>query len=148
MRRRTRRLGRAAKPAVEIRHLAWAYLNRYAAVVLPLHPVLEVRFHATDQGREPVRDWLKSLPPGARKAIGEDLKTVQFGWPLGMPLVRKMEPGLWETRSTIDAGIARVLFTTVGPVMVLLHGFVKKTGKTPMGDLKLALRRMKEVRHG
>ncbi len=65
-----------------------------------------------------------------------------------MPLVRKMEPGLWETRSTIDAGIARVLFTTVGPVMVLLHGFVKKTGKTPMGDLKLALRRMKEVRHG
>ncbi|MDE2271563.1 MAG: type II toxin-antitoxin system RelE/ParE family toxin [Xanthomonadaceae bacterium] len=115
---------------------------------MPLPPVLEVRFYATDQGREPVRDWLKSLPPGARKAIGEDLKTVQFGWPLGMPLVRKVEPGLWETRSTIDAGIARVLFTTVGPVMVLLHAFVKKTRKTPMDDLKLALRRMKEVHHG
>lgn len=114
----------------------------------PLSPVLEVRFYATDQGREPVRDWLKSLPPDARKAIGEDLKTVQFGWPLGMPLVRKMEPGLWEVRSTIDAGIARVLFTTVGPVMVLLHGFAKKTGKTPTDDLKLALRRMKEVHHG
>jgi len=65
-----------------------------------------------------------------------------------MPLVRKMEPGLWEVRSTIDAGIARVLFTTVGPVMVLLHGFIKKTGKTPTDDLKLALRRMKEVHHG
>ncbi len=65
-----------------------------------------------------------------------------------MPLVRKVEPGLWETRSTIDAGIARVLFTTVGPVMVLLHAFVKKTRKTPMDDLKLALRRMKEVHHG
>jgi phage-related protein len=116
--------------------------------VPPFPPVLEVRFYATDQGREPVRDWLKSLPPDARKAIGEDLKTVQFGWPLGMPLVRKMDPGLWEVRSTIDAGIARILFTTVGPVMVLLHGFVKKTGKTPMDDLKLALRRMKEVHHG
>lgn len=65
-----------------------------------------------------------------------------------MPLVGKMEPGLCEVRSTIDAGIARVLFTTVGPVMALLHGFVKKTGKTPADDLKLALRRMKEVQIG
>lgn len=65
-----------------------------------------------------------------------------------MPLVRKMEPGLREVRSTIDAGVARVLFTTVGPVMVLLHGFVKKTGKTPIDDLKPARRRMKEVHHG
>ncbi len=91
---------------------------------------------------------MKSLPPDARKLIGENLKTVQFGWPLGMPLVRKMEPGLWEARSTIEAGAARVLFTTVGPAMVLLHGFIKKTAKTPMDDLKLALRRMKEVHHG
>ncbi len=65
-----------------------------------------------------------------------------------MPLVRKMGPGLWEVRSTIDAGIARVLFTTIGSVMVLLHGFVKKAAKTPADDLKLALRRMKEVHHG
>lgn len=114
----------------------------------PPPPVLEVRFYATDQGREPVRDWLKSLSQDARMAIGEDLKTVQFGWPLGMPLVRKMESGLWEVRSTIGAGTARVLFTTVGPVMVLLHGFVKKTARTPTDDLKLALRRMKEVHHG
>lgn len=114
----------------------------------PLPPVLEIHFYATDRGREPVRDWLKSLSPDARKTIGEDLKTVQFGWPLGMPLVRKMDPGLWEVRSTIDVGIARVLFTTAGPVMVLLHGFVKKTAKTPADDPKLASRRMKEVHHG
>lgn len=113
----------------------------------PSLPVLEVRFYATNQGREPVREWLKSLPVDARKTIGGDLKTVQFGWPLGMPLVRKMDAGLWEVRSTIDAGIARVLFTTVGPVMVLLHGFVKKTARTPAGDLKLALRRMKETHY-
>jgi phage-related protein len=72
----------------------------------------------------------------------------QGGWPLGMPLLRKMEAGLWEVRSTTYAGIARVLFTTIGPVMVLLHGFVKKTAKTPPDDLKLASRRMKEVHHG
>ncbi|MGH8454035.1 MAG: type II toxin-antitoxin system RelE/ParE family toxin [Nevskiales bacterium] len=110
--------------------------------------VLEVRFYATAQGREPVRDWLRALPAEERKAIGEDLKTVQFGWPLGMPLVRQMEPGLWEVRSTIASGIARVLFTTTGPVMVLLHGFVKKTQKTPQADLALAIRRMKEVNNG
>ena len=116
--------------------------------MLPLPLVLEVRFYAMDRGREPVRDWLKSLSAEARKAIGEDIKTVQYGWPLGMPLVRKMEPGLWEVRSTIDAGIARVLFTTSGPVMVLLHGFIKKSDKAPKDDLKLALRRAKEVHHG
>lgn len=114
----------------------------------PPPPVLEVRFYTTNHGREPVRDWLKTLSPDARKAIGEDLKTVQFGWPLGMPLVRKMEPGLWEVRSAIDAGVARVFFTTIGTVMVLLHGFVKRTARTPADDLKLAKRRMKEVHHG
>jgi phage-related protein len=111
-------------------------------------PKLEVRFYATAQGREPVREWLKGLPAEDRKAIGEDLKTVQFGWPLGMPLVRKMKPGLWEVRSTISSGIARVLFTTTGQVLVLLHGFVKKSQKTPHTDLELALRRLKEVQHG
>ncbi len=69
------------------------YLNKYICCV-PLPPSLEVRFYATSQGREPVRDWLKSLAPDAHKAIGEDIKTIQFGWPLGMPLVRKMDSGL------------------------------------------------------
>lgn len=88
------------------------------------------------------------MPPEARKTVGEDIKTVQYGWPLDMPLVRKMEPGLWEVRSTIGAGIVRVLFTTDGPRMVLLHGFIKKTDKTPKADLQLALRRTNEVHHG
>ncbi len=128
--------------------VARTYLNRYTTFVPPLPLVLEVRFFATDHGREPVREWLRSLSPDARKAIGEDIKTVQFGWPLGMPLVRKMDPGLWEVRSTIDAGIARVLFTTTGSVMVLVHGFIKKSDKTPKDALKLALRRAKEIHHG
>ena len=110
-------------------------------------PILSVRFYCTTTGKEPVRDWLiEQVSLGARKAIGADIKTVQFGWPVGMPVVRKMEPGLWEVRSNIPEGIARVLFTVVGADMVLLHSFVKKTQATPKADLALAVLRMKEVR--
>lgn len=114
----------------------------------PPSKVLDVRFYATSGGREPVRDWLKSIPASDRKTIGEDLKTVQYGWPLGMPLVRKIAPGLWEVRSDIEAGIARTLFTTLASEMILLHGFVKKSQKTPKPDKDLALRRSKEVHDG
>ena len=110
-------------------------------------PILSVRFYCTTAGNEPVRDWLmEQISVSTRKAIGADIKTVQFGWPVGMPVVRKMESGLWEVRSNIPEGIARVLFTVVGADMVLLHGFVKKTQATPKADFALALTRMKEVR--
>lgn len=86
------------------------------------------------------------MPVEGKKAIGEDIKTVQFGWPLGMPLVRKIEPGLWEVRSYIRDGIARVFFTVQGEFMVLLHGFVKKSAKTPPDDLSLARKRLAQLR--
>lgn len=111
-------------------------------------PVLEVRFYRSSSGREPVREWLKALPAEERKAIGEDIKTVQFGWPLGMPLVRKLKPDLWEVRSAIASGIARLLFTTAGSILILVHGFIKKSQKTPTANLELALRKAREVKHG
>ncbi len=117
-------------------------------MALPLTLILDVRFYATKAGAEPVRDWLRSLPHDIRKIIGDDIKTVQIGWPIGMPLVRNLEPGLWEVRIHLPDGIARVLFTTVGPIMVLVHGFIKKTKQTPKQDIELARKRMKEVRHG
>ena len=105
-------------------------------------PILTVVFFRTDMGREPVREWLKSLDKEARKAIGEDIKLVQFRWPLGMPLVRKIETDLWEVRSHLSGGrIARVLFTVGGSEMALLHGFIKKSQKTPQRDLSLARNR-------
>lgn len=111
--------------------------------------VLDVLFYSTATGAEPVRDWLKSLDADVRKIIGDDIKTAQIGWPLGMPLVRSMEPGLWEVRSNVPHGIARVLFTTDGSTMVLLHAFIKKTQQTSKQDLEMARKRMKEVRrHG
>jgi len=90
-----------------------------------------------------VRDWLRELPAIDRKTIGEDIKTVQFGWPLGMPLVRKMDKDLWEVRIHLEGRIARVLFTISTGKIVLLHGFIKKSQATPKADLDLAKDRMR-----
>jgi phage-related protein len=93
-----------------------------------------------------VREWLKALPPADRRALGEDIATVEFGWPVGMPLCRALGGGLWEVRSDISGGrTARVIFCVAGRRMVLLHAFVKKTQKTPDRDLQLALERKKEI---
>lgn len=109
---------------------------------------LKAVFFSTELGVEPVRDWLLSLPKEECKVIGTDISTVQFGWPLGMPLVRKIEPDLWEVRVKLDNKIARVLFTVINEVMVLLHGFIKKSQKIPQDDLKLAQKRKKQVQTG
>ncbi len=95
-----------------------------------LQPILEVRFFQTASGKEPVRDWLKALVKEARQSIGEDIKTAQFGWPLGMPFVRKLEKNLGEVGTPVKDGIARVIFTVIGNQMVLLHSFIKKSQKT------------------
>ena len=109
-------------------------------------PALTVVFYRTEAGHEPVREWLLGLSREARKTMGEDIKTAQFGWPLGMPLIRKLEPGLWEVRSDIEQGIARVIFTVEGTTMVLLHGFVKKSRKTPLDELNTARRRLANLK--
>jgi len=88
-----------------------------------------------------VREWLKALPKNERKMIGEDIMTVQFRWPLGMPLVDNIGSGIWEVRSKLPTRIARTLFFVHEGEIVLLHGFVKKTRKTPKEDRALALQR-------
>lgn len=108
-------------------------------------PILNVFFYRTDAGNEPVREWLKSLTRDEKRIIGEDIKTAQFGWPLGMPLIRKLERGLWEVRSNTHHGIARVIFAVDGNTMMLLHGFVKKSQKTSLDDLNTARRRLADV---
>lgn len=107
-------------------------------------PKLNVKFFRQKaSGAEPVREWLKQLPEHERKAIGEDIKAVQFGWPLGLPLVDHIEGGIWEVRTKLPNRIARVLFALEGDAMVLLHGFIKKDQKTPKTDKKTALDRLK-----
>ena len=105
---------------------------------------LPARFFRSDSGREPVREWLKALEAEDRKAIGEDIKDVEFSWPIGMPIVGSLGRELWEVRSRLPRGrIARVIFCLERGHMVLLHGFIKKSQKTPQRDIELALKRRK-----
>ena len=113
---------------------------------MPMDRPIPVVFFRLDSDREPVRDWLKGLTPENRKSIGEDIKTLQFGWPIGMPLSRKMADNLWELRSHLSSGIARMLFTVYSHKIVLLHGFLKKTQKTPAKELAIAKRRLTKLR--
>lgn len=109
-----------------------------------------IRFYCTDPGNEPVRKWLKGLAPEDRKNIGTDLQTLEFGWPIGMPLCRSLSShkGLWEVRSNLSGGrIARILFCVKKDELILLHGFIKKTQKTPGQAIDIAVKRMKGEEH-
>ncbi|MEQ9643595.1 MAG: type II toxin-antitoxin system RelE/ParE family toxin [Alphaproteobacteria bacterium] len=95
---------------------------------------------------KPVRDWLLGLAPRDRRLVGRDIATAEFGWPVGMPTCRPLGRGLFEIRSSISDGrIARVILAVADERMVLLHGFVKKTQRTPKPDIDVALRRLKEL---
>ena len=102
---------------------------------------LQAHFFRTETGREPVREWLASLSRTDKQLIGTEIRTIQIGWPLGMPVVRKLEKGLWEARISLANQIARVIFTTNEDGMILLHGFIKKSQKTPAPDLTTARQR-------
>ena len=107
---------------------------------------LKVVFYRTGAKTEPVRDWLKSLSKEDRLAIGIDIKTVEFGWPIGMPTCRSLADGIWEVRSNLRGRrIARTLFCIDDGYMVLLHAFVKKTRATPKQDLDVARRRKRRL---
>ena len=95
-----------------------------------------------------MRRWLKSLTAEDRRTIGVDIATVEYGWPVGMPVCSAITSrrGLWEVRSVLaDSRIARVLFCIHDGRMVLLHGFIKKTQQTRDSDLNLAVKRKKEI---
>jgi phage-related protein len=107
---------------------------------------IEVVFFRTAGGAEPVRDWLLDLAKGDRTRIGEDIRTVEFGWPIGMPVCRPLGGGLYEVRTSLKDRIARTIFAVDGGDMVLLHGFIKKAQATPKPDLDLARERWNRYR--
>jgi hypothetical protein len=84
---------------------------------------IEARFYRTAAGNEPVRDWLRGLDKDDKRTIGEDVSTVEFGWPVGMPVCRSVGK-LWEVRSSIKGGKveARIYWGLDGGSMILLHG--------------------------
>lgn len=114
---------------------------------MPIGPPskIPVVFYRTAGGREVVRDWLRGLAEKDRNAIGQDLMRIQYRWPVGMPLCRAMGDGLWEVRTDLPSSrIARVLFSVAQGRIIVLHGFIKRSRKTPDEDLLLARKRKKE----
>ena len=107
-------------------------------------------FYRTEAGSEPLRSWLKAMDPKDRRLVGEDIKTVEFGWPVGMPICRPMGDGLYEVRTRLPGSrMVRVFFYIDRKQrMVLLHGIVKKTRATPDADLDLARKNMRRHEKG
>jgi phage-related protein len=107
---------------------------------------LPAAFYRAVGGAEPVRMWLKALSDADRRILGYGVGMVEFGWPVGMPLCRPLGGGLWEIRSSLTGNrIARVIFCAAHNRMVLLHGFIKKTQRTPQLELDMARKRQKDV---
>lgn len=103
-------------------------------------------FYENSNGKKPVREWLLSLNKDDRKIIGEDIKTVEYGFPIGMPICRKLDSKIYEVRSNIsDKKISRVIFTVMSEYMILLNGFIKKDQKTPKNELDLSIKRKKDI---
>ena len=101
-------------------------------------------FFRAREGAEPVREWLRSMPKEDRRRVGSDIKTVEYGWPIGMPTCRSLGEGLWEVRTKLRDREARVIFFFKGADMILAHGFVKKERRTPLADLRLARNRKRQ----
>ena len=102
-------------------------------------------FYRTAGDREVVREWFQALSRADKKAVGDDLQKLEYGWPIGMPLTKSMGSGLHELRSDLPCGrISRVLFFVARKNLILVHAFIKKTQKTPKPDLELAKRRKRD----
>jgi phage-related protein len=107
---------------------------------------LPARFYISQTGRNPVREWILELSSNDRHTVGKDIQKVEFGWPIGRPHCAALGHGLWEIRSDLDSNrIARVIFCMGDGYMILLHGFIKKTQKTPQHDIDVALQRKREL---
>ena len=107
---------------------------------------LPVDFFQTESGREPVREWLKSLDDKEKLLTGTDIKTVEYGWPIGMPTCESLGKGLFAVRTSLSTNkIARVIFCVHEGRMILLHGFIKKSQRIPKKELDLALKRKSQL---
>ncbi len=116
-----------------------------------MEKIVFVKFFKSESGNEPVKEWLLALDKEDRKIIGSDIQTVEFGFPIGMPLVKKIDTKykIWEVRSKLtNDKIARVLFTIYDNCMILLHGFIKKDQKLPLKDKNIAIQRRKKIDTG
>ncbi len=107
--------------------------------------MLKAQFFKTPAGNEPARDFIKGFDKVDREVIGTDLKTAQIGWPIGMPVCRQLGDGIHEVRTSLSSKReVRILFFVHDGIIIIVHGILKKTQKTPQADIDLALARKGE----
>jgi len=106
----------------------------------------DLRFYQETSGKVPVLEWIKEFNKQERKIIDRDIKSIQYSWPWKMPLVKSLGGGLMEIRSNVKDRQVRIFFVLHEGIIVLLHGFIKKTQKTPTGEMEVALKRAKKVK--
>jgi phage-related protein len=113
---------------------------------VPISPFPFVFWRQPASGKQPVLKWLQKLDEEGLRKMSAAMRTVQFGWPLGMPLVRSMGGGLHELRVSLKGKQeARLLFCVHDETIVGLHAFFKTTPATPKGELELAKQRMRAM---
>jgi phage-related protein len=107
----------------------------------------KVSFYKTAAGNDVVLEFIRAQPLDDRRVIGRDLKVLEIGYPVGMPLCRHIEGDLWEVRSSLPSKReARLIYFYDGKrqMIVVVSGFVKTTRSTPKREINLAQRRRKE----
>jgi phage-related protein len=94
-----------------------------------------------------LQEAILEFPPGLQaRYVHLTERMLTFGPDLGMPHTRAMGQGLFELRLKSKEGIGRVFFCNLPDRQIMmLHGFVKKSAKTPARELKVARKRMREV---
>jgi phage-related protein len=111
-----------------------------------INKFFDVRLYQESSGKVPILEWLKDFNKDERKIIDRDIKYTQYTWPWKMPLIKPLGGSLMEIRIKLKNKQVRIFFILHEGVIMLLHGFVKKTQKTPNNELELALKRAKQIK--
>ena len=110
----------------------------------------QIEFYKTEDEESPVEEWLSTIPKTAFTKLVRNMKLLkEFNLTLKEPYVKPLGDKLYEIRAKDTNGIYRVIyFAYTGKRFIMLHGFTKKTQKTPSRDLKLSKKRMEEITNG
>lgn len=111
-----------------------------------INKFFQVILYKESSGKAPVAQWLKEFSKDERRTIDSDIKYTQYTWPWKMPLVKPLGKGLYELRIKLENRQIRIFFILHEGIIVLLHGFVKKTQETPKNELEIAHKRAKNVK--
>lgn len=104
----------------------------------------KVVFFAENSGNQPVKEWLQELELDDQRKVGKSALMLQERWPMvSAPLVKSLGNGFFELRINLKNKIARVIFVVQDKDIILLNGFIKKTQKTPINEIEVAVNRLR-----